>query len=140
MRKFFIVCLIALLHQVSFAQSSEQIEVMKKMAELRTAILGKDSVALSKLLANDVTYSHTNGLVQTKAEFIHSVMSGEQDYKKITPSDMKVRVYENTGIVTMKSDVSLLFQGKPLDISMTILLVWRKDKDWKLVARQSTKL
>ncbi len=121
--------------------SSQQMDVMMEMGHLRNALLIKDSVSLSNILSSDVTYGHSNGLVQTKAQLIRSVMSGDQTYKSITPSDMNIRIYDNTAVVTMKSDVNMIFQGKPLDLSMRITFVWiKKNAEWKLVARQSVKL
>ncbi len=134
--------LIALLFltNVCLAQSAEM-EVMMKMLSLKTALLKKDSALLSSLLSNDVTYGHSNGLIQTKPQLIRSVVSGEQDYKTIDPSDMNVRLFGNTGVVTMKSNVSMIYNKAPMDVAMFITLVWIKmDKDWKLVARQSVKL
>ena len=111
-----------------------------KMLNLKNSLIAKDSVTLSGLLADDVTYGHTNGQIQTKSQLIRSVMSGEQDYKSIEPSDMDVRIYDNTGVVTMKSKVSMMYQGKPLDMDMFVTLTWIKTNgDWKLVARQSVK-
>lgn len=121
--------------------SAEQTQVMMKMLSLKNSLIGKDSVGLSNLLANDVTYGHTNGIIQTKAQLIRDVVSGVQDYKSIEPSDMKIRVYENTGVVTMNSKVIMNYQGKPLELNMFVTLVWIKNKnDWNLVARQSVKL
>jgi ketosteroid isomerase-like protein len=121
--------------------NSAQQEVMMKMANLQNAILSKDSVALSNLLADDVTYGHSNGLIQTKAEVIRSIMSGEQDYKSIEPSNMVVRVYDNAGIVNTKMKASVIYQGKPNELNMAVTFTWVKiNGDWKLVARQSVKL
>jgi hypothetical protein len=121
--------------------STEQMQVMMKMGELKNSLIGKDSVTLSGLLADDVTYGHTNGIIQTKAQLIRSVMSDEQDYKSIDPSNMNIRIYENTGVVTMNSKVIMNYQGKPLEMNMFVTLVWVKNNnDWKLVARQSVKL
>jgi hypothetical protein len=144
MKKLIYVLLVAAMPFLCFAQnnlSPQQIDVMMKMASLKSALLNKDSVALSALLSADVTYGHTNGLVQTKAQLIRSVVSREQDYKVIDPLDMKIRVYDNTGIVNMKSKVKMIYNGAPLDLSMHIVLVWiKKDNEWKLVARQSVKM
>ena len=120
--------------------SPQQMQVMMKMQNLKKSLIAKDSVSLMSLIADDVNYGHTNGLIQTKAQLIRSVMSGDQDYKKIEPSDMIVRIYENTSVVTMKSKVSMVFHGKPLDMDMFVTLTWVKmNGDWKLVARQSVK-
>ena len=143
MKLFLSIALFCLLPEFMLAQTgnTQQVEVMMKMAMLRNALLTKDSASLDKLLAADVSYGHSNGLVQTKAQLIHSVMSGEQDYKSIEPSDMTVRLYENTGIVNMKAAVTMIYGGNPLDLKMAITLAWiKKDGDWKLVARQSVKL
>ena len=121
--------------------NSAQEEVMMKMANLRNAILSKDSVALSNLLADDVTYGHSSGLIQTKVELIHSIVSGEQDYKSIEPSNMHVRIYANAGVVNTNVKASLIYQGKPMDLNMAVTFTWIKiNGDWKLVARQSVKL
>jgi hypothetical protein len=121
--------------------SPEQMQIMMKMLSLKNSLIAKDSVTLSGLLADDVTYGHTNGMIQTKAQLIRSVMNGEQDYKSIEPSDMVVRIYDETGLVTMNSKVIMTYQNNPLEMNMAVTLVWIKNKnDWKLVARQSVKL
>jgi Domain of unknown function (DUF4440) len=143
MKKLFIA-LFVLLKLNGTAQtgySPEQMQVMIKMRDLKNSLIAKDSVTLSGLMADDVTYGHTNGIIQTKAQLIRSVMSGEQDYKTIEPSNINVRIYENTGVVTMNSKVIMNYQDKPLELNMFVTLVWIKNNnDWKLVARQSVKL
>ena len=143
MQKLFLYILLVGLSPIfSFAQqnnSSQQMEVMMRMLALKNALIDKDSIALNDLLASDATYGHTNGLIQAKAQLIRSVVSKEQDYKAITPSDMNIRIYDNTGIVTMKSAVNMIYQGQPLDMKMYVTLVWIKKNKWQLVARQSVK-
>ena len=141
MKKFLFILLIGLSPIFSFAQdnSPKQTEVMMRMLVLRNALINKDSVALDDVLASDVSYGHTSGLIQTKPQLIRSVMSKEQDYQNIIPSDMNIRIYDNTGVVTMKSSVIMNYQGKPLNMDMYITLVWIKKNKWQLVARQSVK-
>ncbi len=124
----------------NIAKAQQQGVIMMKMLGLKTALLNKDSISLSNLLADDVTYGHSNGWLQTKAQLIRDVVSGVQDYKTIEPSSINIRVYENAAVVTLESKSSMVFQGKPLELSMNILLIWvMKDNDWKLEARQSVK-
>ena len=111
-----------------------------KMASLRNALLNKDSAGLSNLLADDVSYGHSNGMIQTKAELIRDVVSGVQDYRSIDPSDMNVRIFGHSGIVNLKAKVKLLSAGTPMDLNLAMVLVWiKKEKDWKLEARQAVK-
>lgn len=115
-------------------------EVMTKMSSLRSALLGKDSVTLSKILADDCSYGHTNGLMQTKAQLIRDVVSGVQDYKSIEPTDMVIKIYDNSAVVTLKSKIKLVYQGNMMDMTMNVIVFWVKKKDWQIVGRQSVKL
>ena len=118
-----------------------KMQVMMKMQGLKNALFAKDSVSLSALLADDVTYGHSTGFIQTKAQLIRDVMSGAQDYKLIEPSDMNIRIYDNTAIVVLKLRANLIAKGKPLDLNMYATLTWVKiNNEWKLVARQAVKL
>ena len=141
MQRLLFILLTGLSPVISFAQenSPKQTEVMMRMLALRNGLINKDSAALDDVLANDVTYGHTSGLIQTKPQLIRSVVSKEQDYKNIISSDMNIRIYDNTAVVTMKSSVIMNYQDKPLDMQMYITLVWIKKNKWQLVARQSVK-
>lgn len=121
--------------------SADKASVMLKMLNLKTALVEKDSVTLSNLLSDDVTYGHSNGMVQTKAQLIRSVMSGEQDYKAIEPSGLMIRLYDNSAVANVILDIKLNYLGTAMDLHMAAVLVWVKyDKDWKLVARQTASI
>lgn len=128
------------------ADPLQRMEVMMKMLSLKNALIAKDSITLSGLLSDEVTYGHSNGLIQTKVQLIRSVVSSEQDYKSIEPADMIFGIYDNTVVVTMKGRFVLNYNGQPLDLNMFVTLVWvkkiwkGKNTDWELVARQSVKL
>jgi hypothetical protein len=141
MRYIISILLISFLPYFAIAQQDNaRMEVMMKMATLRNSLLTKDSVALTDILSNDVTYGHTNGMIQTKAQLIHDLMTGVQDYKVVEPSDMNIRVYDNTAVVNVNVAVKMNFQGKPLDMNMRVILTWVKmNGKWQLVARQSVK-
>ena len=142
MKKFILLVFAA--NFISFASHAQnaQTEVMTKMMSLKNALIAKDSVALSNLLADDVTYGHSTGVIQTKAQLIRSALNGEQDYRSIEPSNMNVRIYnDNTGVVTINLKVNVINLGKPLDVNLAATLVWIKiNGEWKLVARQAVKL
>jgi len=118
-----------------------KMQVTKKMQDLRNALLSKDSVSLSALLADDVSYGHSTGLIQTKAQLIRDVMSGFQDYKSIEPSDLNIRIYDNTAVAVLKLKTSLVANGNPMDLNLSATFTWVKiNNAWILVARQAVKL
>ena len=141
MQRLIIIILVGFLPVIGFGQPSiSQEEVMMKMLALKEALISKDSLSLDQLLASDVTYVHSNGMVQSKSELIASVMTGQQDYKSIVPSDMKIRIFGGgTAVVTMKSDYVMNYKGSALNMKMFVTLVWVKKNKWQLEARQSVK-
>ena len=142
MKKIIIIIFLSSLSTILYAQNeSVKMDIMMKMYSLKTALVAKDSVTLSKVLADDVTYGHTNAMVQTKAELIRDVVSKVQDYTIIDPSEMNIRIFENTAIVNMKSKVVMNYKNEPLEIKMKVVLTWTKvKKSWKLMGRQSVKV
>ena len=134
---FIIICFAA---HAQAGNNDAKTEVMMRMLKLKKSLTGKDSAGLADVLGDDVSYGHSNGLLQTKAQLIHDVVTKVQDYQSIDPTDMVIRLYENTAIVTIKAKVNMLMKGKPLELSMNVLLVWVKISNvWKLEARQAVK-
>lgn len=115
--------------------------VLEKVTQLHQAILNRDSSILSAYLDNDISYIHSNGLTQTKAEAIRSIITRQHDYRKIHPRHIELRIIAQGAIVEMDADVSLILEGKPIELDLHIQQIWMKqdDSSWKLVARQSTR-
>jgi ketosteroid isomerase-like protein len=142
MKKYLLLVFAVSFSGIASNAQNAQSEVMMKMLSLKNALIAKDSVALSNLLADEVTYGHSTGVIQTKAQLIRSALNGEQDYRSIEPSNMNIRIYnDNTAVVTINLKVNVINSGKPLDVNLAATLVWVKTNgDWKLVARQAVKL
>jgi hypothetical protein len=142
LKNIILLVLVFLVSKVSFSQNDAgKMEIMMKMLTLKNALIAKDSVALSKVLGDDVTYGHTNAMIQTKSELIRDVVSKVQDYKSIEPSDMKIRLFDNSAIVNMNAKIVLNYKNEPMELKMKITLVWiKQNNDWVLEARQAVKI
>ncbi len=118
-----------------------QEEVLEKVELLNKSILFRDSIGLNLLLDNDINYVHSNGLTQSKAEVIRSVVIGQHDYRKINPRNIQFRLIGQGAVINMDAEVSLFLEGKPLELDLHIMQIWMKQDngEWKLVARQSTR-
>lgn len=64
------------------------------------AMVRADGPALEKALDAGLTYQHSNGTAQTKAEFIGSVVGGSLRYKALDILERKVRRIGSVFIVT----------------------------------------
>lgn len=105
------------------------------------ATVKNDLEALGKLLADDLTYTHSNGAVDTKAQYIEALKSGKVRYDKIEPGELQVRLYGNTAIINGEAKLSVVSEGQTKALSLRFTDVWaRRAGRWQMVAWQSTRL
>jgi hypothetical protein len=117
---------------------SLQKEVLAAMETYKNGMTQKDGAALEKVLSPDLTYTHSGGQLQTKAEVIKSITSGSTIIEKIQFSDTTVKVYGNMALVKGRVD---LWHSATNIVHMDVLHVWvNGPHGWQMVARQATKL
>lgn len=120
------------------ATSKDEKEVLAAMDAYKDAMIHKDGAALDKLLSNDLTYTHSGGQHETKADVIKSITAGKTIIEALDFSDTSVRLYGNVALVKGKVD---LYHSKTNIVHMNVLHVWVKgSQGWQMVARQATRL
>jgi Domain of unknown function (DUF4440) len=65
------------------------------------AMCGGDFAALEAMFHDELLYTHSSGLTDTKATWLASLRSGKTKYKSATCSDRKVRLAGDTALVTV---------------------------------------
>ena len=120
------------------ATSKDDKEVLAAMDAYKEAMIHKDGAALDKLLSDDLTYTHSGGQHETKADVIKSITTGKTIIEALDFSDTNVRLYGNVALVKGKVD---LWHSKTNIVHMNVLHVWVKGpQGWQMVARQATRL
>ena len=106
-----------------------------------TAMVGDDLPALDTLLAPELTYIHSDGAVESKAQFLATLRTGRLRYLAIEPSDLKTRLYGDVGVVTGRSRMRVMVGSELLQFSVRFTAIYRHTaKNWVLVAWQATRL
>ncbi len=124
----------------SHAESADEAAVCKAVADLTKAMLAADKSQLTALVADQLSYGHSGGVVQDKADFVDVIASKKTVYKSINLTDMKVNVVGNNAIVRHTWDSVSESGGKSNTAHIGVLQVWAKqDGAWKLLARQAFK-
>ncbi len=143
MKRFVLAAVILALAPVLSAQSGKvDQQVLQAEKDRFAAMIKGDRPALEKLLADDLTYTHSSALFETKEQFIKSVTSGTIDYVSIQPSesDWKVRVSGNTAIVNGVAAVNVIDTGKDLKIKIRYTTIHtNRGGNWQLQAWQATR-
>jgi hypothetical protein len=105
------------------------------------AMVKADTGELNQILADDLTYTHSSGQVDSKSQLMESLKSGARKYQAIEPDDVKVRVYGDTAIVTGKAKLKTVSKGQESSFQVRFTDVYAKrNGHWQMVAWQSTRL
>ncbi len=116
-------------------------EVLAAMDAWKQATMNRDGAALQKLLHEDLTYSHSDGRTETKADVLKVATAGKTIVEGIDFGETTVRVYGTTALVKGVVDFRNNAGGNKTTAHLNVLHVWLKGPGgWQLVARQSTRL
>jgi hypothetical protein len=123
------------------AQSPDEKDVAAAVESLRKAMVEANKSNLEKLTAEALSYGHSSGKIEDKAAFVEGIVSGKSDFVTIQLSDQTIKIVGNTAIVRHKLSAETNNEGKPGTANLGVLLIWQKQQgQWKLLARQATKL
>ena len=123
------------------AGAAEEQAVLKAESARFDAMIKGDTAALEKLLADELSYTHSNAQVQDKAAFISDIKTGKIKYLTVEPTDQKARVFGTTAIVTGGASVHVVQNGNDLTFKIRYTDTHiRRGGSWQMVAWQSTRL
>ena len=142
MRLLLAIVIGVMLSAGAFAQAGKaEQQVLQAEKERFAAMIKGDRGALEKLLADDLTYTHSSALFESKEQFIKSVTSGNIDYVSIVPSesDAKVRINGTTATATGLAAVNVIDNGNNRKIRIRYTTVYaNRGGAWLLQNWQST--
>ena len=125
------------LFALSEASDSELLSIQQKRFE---AMVRADLPTLRLLIAEDLTYTHTNGQTDSKGTFLSKIENANLKYEAIQTTSTNVRIYGDTGVITGRGKIKLLYYGMPMLLDVSFIEVQVKmGGRWQLVAWQTTR-
>lgn len=125
----------------ALAESGDEAAVKHAVEEMRTAYLKQDKAKLEAMTAPQLSYSHSDGRIQDKAEFIKGVMDRKAHVKSLEYPDLKIHVVGDVAIVRHLWVSESELDGKTTNTKIGVMQVWHKTGgNWKLLARSSYRL
>src|SRR5262249_37798274 len=123
------------------ADAAEEAVVAEAVEILRAGILQADRDKLSRVTADQISYGHSDGRVETKAQFINGVPTRKRVAKPLASPDHKAAGVGNAAIARHIYLAESELDGKATTTRIGALQVWQKqDGAWKLLARQGFRL
>jgi ketosteroid isomerase-like protein len=115
-------------------------DVLSAIEEFRKAMVDGNGARLLEMSDDDMSFGHANGVVQTKVEFVKTVVDRAEVFHTIKLYDHSIRVAGDLAIARHTFDAFVLFQGKDQNFLLSIVQTWKKsDGRWRLFVRQSFK-
>ena len=105
------------------------------------AMVAKDTAIIGRYLAEELAYTHSNALFESRADHLAAIATGRTVYEAIGPVEMAYRwvggVAIGAGVVTSKGTIG----GTPFDVTLRVTTVHvERNGRWQLAAWQSTRV
>lgn len=144
---FMLAGLLALALQAAATWASEapqtaapEQQLQQQIEALRQAMIAGNAAQLDALTAAELSYGHSSGTMENKAEFIAKLASGKSDFVTMELTNQQIRIVGDVALVRHDLHADIKDGGVPNRIHLGILLVWQlQDGQWKLLARQAFK-
>lgn len=116
-------------------------EVIGADAERYRAMVNRDMPALGRYLGDDLVYTHSSALVDSKESYIASLASGKVVYRQTDRHDVHVAPYGCAAVVTGRGVFQVTVDGKDMTVDLRFTNVWQKRANgWEMVAWQATRI
>lgn len=105
------------------------------------ATIAGDVAGLAAMMTDDLTYTHSSGVEESKTEFLESLKNGKYVYREITPRGRKVRVHGDAAIVSGPCHVVIEPGGRRTEIDLYFTELYVKEAGrWRMALWHSTRL
>jgi Domain of unknown function (DUF4440) len=141
-KKHFVLFVFVLTLPVAMiAQTNVETQLLALQQQRFEAMIAQDTVTLKKILSDDLTYVHSNGLEETKTTHLHSIGQKKIVYQSLLYDvPTKVVVRKKTAILTGTVHVKGLFGDTPFDMHLLFTAIYvSEQRTWRLWRWQSTK-
>ncbi len=114
-------------------------EITKLEDQRWAAQIGADLGALDTLIGPELSYTHSNGMVDTKDSYIKAIDKKIFDYRSENRTDTKVDLMGDTAMVTGRIEIEVVAGGREVNLDSRYSVIWvRRDGGWQFVCWQST--
>lgn len=102
------------------------------------AMIARDFAALERMVHDELLYTHSSGVTDTKASWIESMKSGKVKYKSVSCSGRQVKFFGDVALTRGRAAIEVDIDGQARSLRLLFLNAWtRTPQGWKFAAWQS---
>lgn len=133
----FCLCFSAVFLRTSAATQTTEIAIREFEQRFTAALLKKDGIALSELLADDVVHIGFDGQIANKTEYMAFFKGGVWQYRKYEPANVAVKVLGNVAVVTGRVNRTIVINSQETTGAFAFTHVWLQTGNrWRLTSSQ----
>lgn len=140
MKKFFLILLISFATAELSAQQTPEEKLIATVKEFHQALVNKNTISINQQTDKALSYGHSNGWVETKADVIKDLETGYISYQEIKEDSITAVINGNMANVRFLAAITAKMKETTNHFKLRVLEVWvRKGNRWLLFARQAVK-
>ncbi|MDP4263753.1 MAG: nuclear transport factor 2 family protein [Bacteroidota bacterium] len=138
MKKLFFI-LFVFISIGSNAQTEEE-KLATVIKEFHQALVNKNMASVGQQTDKALSYGHSNGWVETKADMLKDLQTGYIVYNIYKEDSLKITMNDSMANARFVADISATLNGNTINLHLKVLEVWvKRNKQWLLFARQAVK-
>jgi uncharacterized protein (TIGR02246 family) len=120
----------------AYPQAEKDREIIAAEAQWVDALKAGNREQLGSLLADDLVYTHSTGVTESKSEFTQKF---KPDIQSFEYSDRRIKVMGDAAVLTATATISGAAKGESYQAKVRVTHVWMKNGGrWQLQVHQST--
>ena len=139
--KYFLTISFLLASFIGLTQTTDEEKLKLTVKEFHQALIKKNTVSINQQTDKALSYGHSNGWVETKADLIKDLETGYMGYQVFKEDSMTIVLNGTMANVRFLADVTATLKGVTSSFHLKVLEVWvKKSSRWVLFARQAVKV
>ena len=121
------------------AQTDEE-KLTTTLKEFHQALVNKNTESINQQTDKALSYGHSNGWVETKADMIKDLETGVIVYHSYKEDSLNIVLNGNMANARFVADINATLKGNTFLMHLKVFEVWvKKGKRWILFGRQAVK-
>lgn len=119
---------------------TEETKLATTIKEFHADLVKANTVSINQQTDKALSYGHSNGWVETKAEMLKNLETGVMKYNSFKEDSLAITINGTMANARFVADISATLNGSTSNVHLRVLEVWvKKGKRWMLFARQAVR-
>jgi hypothetical protein len=138
--KTILLLLFIIINIVATSQPATDEKLVQSVKSFHKALVAKNTLSLMQITDKALSYGHSNGWVETKADLITDLEKGIISYQSYTEDSITIIANKQIANVRFVATIIATMNNVKTTHHLKVLEVWvQKSKRWVLFARQAVK-